>query len=42
MVVESVLKELEHLEAIPLPQMMVSSSCNGSEEHTQHCVVPSV
>ena len=40
MVVESVLNELEHLETFPLPQMMmVSTSCNGSEEH---CVVPLV
>ena len=35
MVLESVLNELEHLETFPLPQMMVSISCNG-------CVVPSV
>ena len=40
MVVESVLNELEHL--VPLSQMMLSTSCNGSEEHIQHCVVPSV
>ena len=37
MVVESVLNELEHLETIPLPQMMMSTSCNGSEEHTTLC-----
>ena len=38
MVVDSVLNELEHLETFPLAQMMVSTSCNGSEENTYNTV----